>query len=168
MRLLTSFIFGAVSLLSDVAFGQMIQQQIDSVLSQRLADKTMQKESKTLVGRFKTYKRVLGLRVRTEKGETYDEYIIYSNKLLKHRVVQIIAKRYGNDFQSEEYFYIDDKLVKYQRTVDKRTQDGDFPKGSATLYVDAGKVISSGDETHIPSIKYLQAQEKRDVQLNWD
>lgn len=146
-----------------------VGQQIDSVLTQRLADKTKQKESGTFVGQFKTYKKVLGLfKVRTNKGETYHEYIIYDNKLLKHREVKITTKHYGNDFQSEDYFYLDNKLVKYQRTINKRTKKGDYPKDKATFYVDNETVVSSDSKVEPWTLRYLQEQAKRDTEKRWD
>ncbi len=145
--------------------------RIDSILNQRLEDKSKQKESGTFVGKFKAYKKVLGLlKVRTEKGEIYHEYIIYDNKILKHREVQIIEKHYGNDFQSEEYFYVDNKLVKYQRTIDKRTKKGTYPKDKTTFYVDVdnNKVISLDSKVESWTLKSLQEQEKKDTEMKWD
>lgn len=157
--------------MQSICVGQIpiTRQRIDSILNQRLGDKAKQKESGTFVGRFKTTKKVLGLfKVRIKKGEIYHEYIIYDSKILLHREVQIISKHYGDDFQSEEYFYLDDKLVKYTRTIDKRTKNGNYPKDKTTFYVENQKVFSSDNKVEPWTLKYLQDQEKRDTDKKWD
>jgi hypothetical protein len=173
MRLRTVFILGlfTASLIPFTAIGQKsgTQPQIDSILNLRLGDKTKQKESGTLVGQFKTHKKIFGLfKVRISKGETFQEYIIYANKILKHREVQIISKRYGDDFQSEEYYYIDNKLVKYKRTIEKRTKSGNYPKDNTTLYVYNDQIVSSDDKAQPSTLRYLQDQAKRDTEKKWD
>jgi len=167
----TKFLFLVLVTSSHLCNSQnpVTRQQIDSILTQRLGDKTKQKESGNFVGQFKTYKKVLGLfKVRTNKGETYHEYIIYDNKLLKHREVKITTKHYGNDFQSEEYFYLDNKLVKYLRTIDKRTKKGDFPKDKTTFYIDNERIVSSDNKVEPWTLRYLQEQTKLDIQKKWD
>jgi hypothetical protein len=122
-----------------------------------------------LVGQFKTYKKLFGLfRVRTKKGETYDEYTIYDGEILKHREVQIIYRHYGDDFQSEEYYYINNKLVKYKRTVDKRTKEGTRPKEMARIYIDKERILSADGKIERRTLTYLQAHAKRDIEMKWD
>jgi hypothetical protein len=172
MKHWTILIFGIATFLLPLnVWGQELikRQQIDSIIDQRLGDKIKLKETSTFIGQFKTYKKVLGLfKVRTKKGEIYHEYIIHDNKLLKHREVQIITRHYGDDFQVDEFYYIDNKLVKCQRTTHKRTKKGDYPKDNNIVYVDNEKIIWTENKTETWTLKYLQYKVKEDTAINWD
>ena len=146
------------------------QHEIDSIINVRRNEKDKLKESGTLVGQLKVYRKILGIKIRKKKGEGYHEFLFYNNKLLLHREVSIWQKHYGDNFESEEYYYIDNKLVKYHRTIDKRTKKREFPKNKATLYLKDGKIISAESKDAVKpwTLNYLTRQKNKDIEMKWD
>jgi hypothetical protein len=148
------------------------RQEIDSLIGYRLKDKENLKESVTFVGQIRVYKKILGINIRIKKGEGYQKYIIYDNKLLYHRDVSIFFKHYGNDIKSEEYYYINDKFVKYQMTIAKRDKESNVLsiKDSLIVYMNNENIISSEAKNPITktTLEYINKQAKADIKLTWD
>jgi len=147
------------------------RQEIDSLIEQRLNDTENLKVNRTFIGQLRIYKKILGIKIRIKKGVEYQEDAIYKNSLLYHRNVSIFPQSYGNDFESENYYYLDFKFVKYHMSVKKRDKESNVfsIKDNQIVYIDNENIISSETENPITktTLEYINKQAKAYLKLNW-
>lgn len=146
-------------------------QEIDSLIGQRIKDTENLKKFRTFIGQLRVYKKILGIKIRIKKGEEYQEDAIYKNSLLYHRNVSIFPQSYGNDFESENYYYIDNKFVKYHMSVKKRDKESNVfsIKDNQIAYIDNENIIYSETKSQITktTLEYIYKQAKAYLKLNW-
>jgi len=117
--------------------------KIDSTLNARLSENQNVDTINSLDGEAYFSTKILGIRIRTGRGEYFRIKLLYKKDLIVSQEAWFKGKKRNNSFYIIQYFYIDNRFVKYRNieyTEDKNSQNR-LIKHEYTLYFTNDSII---------------------------
>jgi hypothetical protein len=122
----------------------MSKTEIDSVLNSELNNQNKNDTLFSLVSQTKFYKRILGfIYLKTGEGISFNYTVLVNNKLFMYCEYSKKFKKKEIEEYDYEYYFIKNKLVKYETTreLKRKSKEEWKAKHKIDLYFNGNKVI---------------------------